>query len=195
MKFSAPQTANSLDDQDQDQVQQDHVNQNMSALTTLTEEQKKMKRILANRNSARTSYIRRLKMIDDLHCNADSLKKENMDLVQESKTLRDEVRELKQQVLLLTMLQSRPASESKAQHHSWSGASTVHHRHDSTSAPFPSSSQPLVQPTLLDSIKLRLLQRQRRRQLVPSAGDDGARVNPYLATAHDLFLANYQISK
>jgi hypothetical protein len=189
MKFSAPQTANSLDDQDQ--VQQDNNIQSMSALSTLTEEQKKMKRILANRNSARTSYIRRLKMIDDLHCNADSLKKENMDLVQESETLRDEVRELKQQVLLLTMLQSRPASESKAQHHSWSGASTFHH-HRSTSSPFPSSSQPLVQPTLLDSIELRLLQ---NRQLVPSAGDDGARVNPYLATAHDLFLANYQISK
>jgi hypothetical protein len=41
---------------------------------------------------------------------------------------------------------------------------------------------------LLDSIKLRLLQ---RRQLVPSAAGDGARINPHLASAHDLFLANY----
>ena len=184
MNFPAPQTANSLDDQNQ--VRQDHdSNKDMSALFTLTEEQKKMKRILANRNSARASYTRRRKMIDDLHCNADSLKKENMDLFQESKTLRDEVRELKQQVLLLTMLQPRPASESSAQPHSWSGASSFHHRHSKYS-PFPSSQA--LQPSLLDSIKLLVLQ---RRQLVPSAAGDGARVNPHLASAHDVFLANY----
>ena len=184
MNFPAPQTANSLDDQNQ--VRQDHdSNKDMSALFTLTEEQKKMKRILANRNSARASYTRRKKMIDDLYRNADSLKKENMDLFQESKTLRDEVRELKQQVLLLTMLQPRPASESCVQPHSWSCASSFHHRH-STYSPF-SSSQTL-QPSLLDSIKLLIL---RRRQLVPSAAGDGARVNPHLASAHDLFLANY----
>ena len=188
MNFSAPQTANSLDDQIQ--VKQDHDNnKDMTALSTLTEEQKKMKRVLANRNSARASYTRRRKMIDDLHCNVDSLKKENMDLVQEGKTLRDEVRELKQQVLLLTMLQPRPASESCAQPHSWSGAAGLHHRH-STCSPFPSSQA--LQPSLLDSIKLRLLQ---RRQLVPSAAGDGARVNPHLSSAHDLFLANYHIPK
>jgi hypothetical protein len=66
-------------------------------------EEKKMKRVLANRRSARESYQRRKKMFSDLESAVTTLTKENAELVEENKKLRCQVLNLHQQ-LGLTLL-------------------------------------------------------------------------------------------
>jgi hypothetical protein len=67
----------------------------------LTEEERYNRRILANRNSARNSYLRRRKMIDDLYSTVDSLTKERDEFEQECKRLRNEVSELQDELLVV----------------------------------------------------------------------------------------------
>lgn len=63
-------------------------------------DEKKMKRILANRRSARASYQRRKRMFSSLETTITSLRKENTDLVDENKKLRQQVMLLQQQLSL-----------------------------------------------------------------------------------------------
>lgn len=70
-------------------------------------DEKKMKRVLANRRSARESYQRRKKMFADLESTVTSLTKDNADLVDENKRLRRQVMSLHQQ-LGLSFLPSNP---------------------------------------------------------------------------------------
>ena len=58
---------------------------------------KKMKRVLANRRSARESYQRRKRMFSELETAVTSLTKDNTDLVEENKKLKLEIVNLHQQ--------------------------------------------------------------------------------------------------
>ena len=64
----------------------------------MTEGEKKMKRILANRGSARASYLRRKKMISELQASVLNQSTRNAAMEAENKALRNEVKELRQQV-------------------------------------------------------------------------------------------------
>lgn len=59
---------------------------------------KKMKRVLANRRSARESYQRRKKMFSELESAVTTLTKENAELAEENKKLRRQVMTLHQQL-------------------------------------------------------------------------------------------------
>lgn len=72
----------------------------------LTEHQKMMKRILANRGSARLSYQRRKKMIVGLKANASELSRQKNALEAENIVLREQVKDLRQQVCLLLSRQT-----------------------------------------------------------------------------------------
>lgn len=76
-------------------------------------DEKKMKRVLANRRSARESYQRRKKMFADLESTVTSLTKDNADLVDENKRLRRQVMSLHQQ-LGLSFLPSNPIGGSSS---------------------------------------------------------------------------------
>lgn len=64
---------------------------------------KKMKRILANRRSARASYQRRRRMFSSLETTITSLRKENTDLVDDNKKLSQQVMLLQQQLSISLM--------------------------------------------------------------------------------------------
>mmetsp|Transcript_22312 Transcript_22312/g.36936 ORF Transcript_22312/g.36936 Transcript_22312/m.36936 type:complete len:197 (-) Transcript_22312:212-802(-) len=68
--------------------------------------QRKMKRVLANRNSARASYQRRKNLILDLQSMSSGLSEKNSVLVAENKRLRSELQELKQQMNLVLLSSS-----------------------------------------------------------------------------------------
>jgi hypothetical protein len=72
-------------------------------------DEKKMKRVLANRRSARESYQRRKKMFSELEGAVTSLTKENAGLADENKKLRRQVMGLHQQ---LGLQQSMPGNSS-----------------------------------------------------------------------------------
>ena len=72
----------------------------------LTEDQKKMKRILANRGSARVSYQRRKKMIAGLKAKASEASRHKNALEVENTVLREQVKDLRQQVLILLSRQT-----------------------------------------------------------------------------------------
>ena len=67
----------------------------------LDEQQVKMKRILSNRRSAQVSYRRRKLMIAELKDSVSKQSIQNASLEAENALLRDEVKELRQQVLFL----------------------------------------------------------------------------------------------
>lgn len=67
-------------------------------------EKKKMKRILANRCAARASYIRRKYMVSQLSVDVTNLSARNDEVEAENELLRNEVRNLKQQVRVLQLI-------------------------------------------------------------------------------------------
>jgi hypothetical protein len=67
-------------------------------------EKKKMKRILANRCAARASYIRRKYMVSQLSIDVTTLSARNDEVEAENELLRNEVRNLKQQVRVLQLI-------------------------------------------------------------------------------------------
>lgn len=71
--------------------------------------EKKMKRILANRCAARASYRRRKCMISQLSIDLTNLSAKNNEVEAENVLLRNEVRDLKQQVLVLQLMGYRKA--------------------------------------------------------------------------------------
>ena len=76
----------------------------------MTEGEKKMKRILANRGSARASYLRRKKMISELQASVHHQSERNAAMEAENKALRNEIKELREQVREL-LLRHSPALE------------------------------------------------------------------------------------
>ncbi|KAI2489080.1 hypothetical protein MHU86_25524 [Fragilaria crotonensis] len=76
----------------------------------MTEGERKMKRILANRGSARASYLRRKKMISELQSSVHHQSERNAAMEAENKALRNEVKELREQVREL-LLRHSPALE------------------------------------------------------------------------------------
>lgn len=77
--------------------------QNLSSCAALSPEQKRMKRVLANRRSAKESRERRKNLLAELEEQVDSLKKENRTLAAENAQLR------KQVVLLLPQARANKA--------------------------------------------------------------------------------------
>ena len=63
-----------------------------------TQNEKKMKRVLANRQSARESYKRRKQLFSTLEATISELRNENMKLTEENKVLRREILEFQQRV-------------------------------------------------------------------------------------------------
>lgn len=72
----------------------------------MTEGERKMKRILANRGSARASYLRRKKMISELQASVHHQSTRNAAMEAENKALRNEVKELREQVRELLLRHS-----------------------------------------------------------------------------------------
>ena len=100
------------DDQDDCEDQGDGHDDGEDENKDMTESHKKMKRILANRGSARASYQRRKKMIAELQANVTNQSIRNAAMEAENKLLRDEVHELRLQVreLLLRQMSHRHPS-------------------------------------------------------------------------------------
>ena len=67
----------------------------------ISDQQKKMKRILANRSSARASYLRRKKMVVEIQETVSELSKRNDRLEAENKQLRAEVKNLRLEINIL----------------------------------------------------------------------------------------------
>jgi hypothetical protein len=88
-------------DDDQDDCGEDKDND-------VSDRNKKMKRILANRGSARASYQRRKKMIAELQASVTSQSIRNAAMEAENKLLRGEILELRQQVRELLLRQMPP---------------------------------------------------------------------------------------
>jgi hypothetical protein len=87
---------------EKEEVEKDKIEpRTINRSSSLTEEERYNRRILANRNSARNSYLRRRKMIEDLYSTVDSLTKERDEFERECKRLRSEVSQLKDELLLV----------------------------------------------------------------------------------------------
>lgn len=67
------------------------------------DDERRMKRVMANRNSARASYQRRKRMVAELQSEASDLNQMNQALMAENKKLRLEVQELRHQANLLLL--------------------------------------------------------------------------------------------
>jgi bZIP transcription factor len=68
---------------------------------------KKMKRILANRKSARESYQRRKRMFSELETTVTTLTKSNTELMRENQSLRQEIMALRQQLGVSNAINTR----------------------------------------------------------------------------------------
>eukprot|EP00540_Astrosyne_radiata_P011622 CAMPEP_0116853036 /NCGR_PEP_ID=MMETSP0418-20121206/17660_1 /TAXON_ID=1158023 /ORGANISM="Astrosyne radiata, Strain 13vi08-1A" /LENGTH=208 /DNA_ID=CAMNT_0004485335 /DNA_START=171 /DNA_END=797 /DNA_ORIENTATION=+ len=80
-------------------------NQGSNATPMSEEERKRLKRVLANRRSARESYQRKKRMFSELETLIDKLSKENQTLNRENVELRRQVTDLRQQIGLVQMPQ------------------------------------------------------------------------------------------
>lgn len=120
---------------------------------------RKMKRVLANRNSARASYQRRKKLISDLQSMAAGLSEKNSVLVGENKRLRSELQELKQQMNFVLFSSSNNSRETACNHSLLGGtsvANSVAHQNTTTADLLSrlaghqqqSSSSPLLSQTM-----------------------------------------------
>ena len=85
-------------------------NETIEPAATYNNQNRQMKRVLANRNSARASYQRRKTALSELQSTTADLSEKNASLVLENKQLRQKLRELQQQMSLMLMSGNRSAS-------------------------------------------------------------------------------------
>lgn len=90
-------------DSDEEEGEDEEQQNNLSKCAALSPEQKRMKRVLANRRSAKESRERRKNLLAELEEQVDTLKKENRTLAAENAQLR------KQVVLLLPQARANKA--------------------------------------------------------------------------------------
>lgn len=74
------------------------------------DDHKKMRRVLANRSSARASYQRRKKMVSELQATVSDLSKQNNSLEVENRQLRTEIQSLKTKMHKILMVPNAPVS-------------------------------------------------------------------------------------
>ena len=72
-----------------------------TTMTLIRDRDRHMKRLMANRRSARESYFRRKESTSLLQSESEALSKKNTDLMTENKCLREQVQDLRQQVAFL----------------------------------------------------------------------------------------------